>query len=157
MSALYPTTLCSALPRVVEAPYPTTLCNVLPRVVEAPTPTKHTSPRPMLLMIQRPAAGGASPSPTIYVSFASRLHVIATKRAVRRTRVFKRRTLQHSVTPCRAHILSTGAPYDPTPCRGRSKPLPYNKFRLLRVCTSLQPNVRYVEHACSSAVPYNTL
>ena len=83
MSALYPTTLCSALPRVVEAPYPTTLCNVLPRVVEAPTPTKHTSPRPMLLMIQRPAAGGASPSPTIYVSFASRLHVIATKRGCR--------------------------------------------------------------------------
>ena len=64
------------------------------------------------------------------------MHVIATKRAVRRTRVFKRRTLQHSVTPCggssrlpypyKAHISSTGAPYDPTPCGGRSKPLPYN-------------------------------
>ena len=53
----------------------------------------------------------------------------------------QRCTLQHSVTPC----------------GGRSKPLPYNKFRLLRVCTSLKPNVRYVEHACSSAVLYNTL
>ncbi len=56
---------------------------------------------PRINVILTYVSGGASSSPTIYVSFASRLHVIATKRAVRRTRVFKRRTLQHSVTPCR--------------------------------------------------------
>ena len=59
----------------VQAPYPTTLCNVLPRVVEAPTPTKRISSRPTLLMIQRPAAGGASPSPTIsFICFAFARH-----------------------------------------------------------------------------------